>query len=112
MNRLLQPGRIGRMEMRNRIVMAPMGSFLAQEDGSLGERHKLYYETRARGGVGLVIVEVAAVDHPRGSAMTHQISLSDDRFIPGLTDLVERIQRHGAKAAITKAPAAIDFVHR
>ncbi len=86
--------------MRNRIILAPMGSVLAQEDGGLDERHKLYYETRAKGGVGLVIVEVAAVDYPRGSAMNRQISLSDDRFIPGLTDLVERIHRHGAKAAI------------
>lgn len=98
--RLFQPGNIGNMNLRNRIVMAPMGSFLAQEDGFVDERHKLYYERRARGGVGLVIVEVAAVDHPRGAAMTHQIGLSHDRFIPGLTDLVERIHRHGAKTAI------------
>jgi 2,4-dienoyl-CoA reductase (NADPH2) len=97
---LLQPGRIGPLETRNRIVMAPMGSFLAEEDGHLNERHKLYYETRAKGGAGLVIVEVAAVDFPRGAAMFRQIGLSDDGFIPGLADLAERIHRHGAKVSI------------
>ncbi len=97
---LLRPGRIGKLELRNRILMAPMGTFLAREDGHIDERHKLYYEARARGGAALLIVEVAAVDHPRGAAMTHQLGLSDDAFIPGLQDLTQRIHGHGAKAAI------------
>ena len=40
---LLRPGRIGRMELRNRIVMAPMGSNFAESDGSCGERIQAYY---------------------------------------------------------------------
>ena len=97
---LLRPGRIGKLELRNRIFMSPMGTFLAREDGHIDERHKLYYEARARVGAALLIVEVAAVDHPRGAAMTHQLGLSDDAFIPDLQDLTNRIHAYGAKAAI------------
>lgn len=63
---LLKPGRIGAMDLRNRIVMASMGTYLAARDGTITDRLKRYYEERAKGGAGLIIVEVAAVDHPRG----------------------------------------------
>jgi 2,4-dienoyl-CoA reductase (NADPH2) len=97
---LLSPGRIRTLELRNRIVMAPMGSFLAGADGHITERHRRFYEERARGGVGLVTTEVVAVDHPRGAAMTHQLGLSDDAFLPGLRDLAERVHAHGAKISV------------
>ena len=67
---LLSPGRIAAIELRNRIVLAPMGSFLGGEDGHITERHKRFYEARARGGAGLITTEVVAVDYPRGAAMT------------------------------------------
>jgi 2,4-dienoyl-CoA reductase (NADPH2) len=97
---LLSPGRIGTLETRNRIVMAPMGSNLCEPDGTPGERMLSYYEARARGGAGLVIVEVAAIAWPVGAANPNQLAISDDTFIPHLARLVERIQAHGAKAAI------------
>lgn len=97
---LLSPGRIGTLETRNRIVAAATGSYLAREDGHPSPRLKRHYEERARGGAGLVVVEVAAVDFPRGAAMTHQLGLSDDVFIPDLAELVQGIHRHGARAAI------------
>jgi 2,4-dienoyl-CoA reductase (NADPH2) len=97
---LLSPGRIGPLELRNRIVLAPMGSFLAGADGHITERHRRFYEERARGGAGLITTEVVAVDYPRGAAMTHQLGLSDDVFLPGLRDLVERVHAHGAKISV------------
>ncbi len=97
---LLSPGRIGCIEIRNRIVMAPMGSYLGGADGHITERHKRFYEERARGGVGLITTEVVAVDYPRGAAMTRQLGLSDDAFIPGLRDLTDRVHTHGAKISV------------
>jgi 2,4-dienoyl-CoA reductase (NADPH2) len=97
---LLRPGRIGPFEVRNRIVMAPMGSFLGGVDGHITERHKRFYEERARGGVGLVTTEVVAVDYPRGAAMMHQLGLSEDAFIPGLRDLTDRVHAHGARISV------------
>ena len=97
---LLAPGRIGTLALRNRIAMAPMGSNLCEPDGTPGERMLAYFEARARGGAGLVIVEVAAIAWPLGAANPNQLGVSDDRFLPGLARLAERIHAHGAKAAL------------
>jgi 2,4-dienoyl-CoA reductase-like NADH-dependent reductase (Old Yellow Enzyme family) len=97
---LLAPGRIGALELRNRVVMTPMGSNLAQEDGHVGERSKRYYEARAKGGAGLVIVGVGAIAFPAGACIPNQVAISDDVFLPGLQDLTDRLHAHGAKVAI------------
>jgi 2,4-dienoyl-CoA reductase (NADPH2) len=97
---LLAPGRIGSLELRNRLIMSPMGSNLAQEDGHMGERIKRYYEERAKGGVGLIIVGVGAVSFPAGACNPNQVAISDDVFLPGLADLADRVHAHGAKLAI------------
>ena len=49
---LMQAGHIGQLQLKNRIVMAPMGSNFAEADGFCGERIQAYYETRAKGGAG------------------------------------------------------------
>lgn len=97
---LLRPGRIGRMELRNRIVMAPMGSNFAETDGTCGERIQAYYEARAAGGAGLLIMGVCAIAYPAGTAEPFQVGVSEERFVPGLTALAERVHRHGAKVAM------------
>jgi 2,4-dienoyl-CoA reductase-like NADH-dependent reductase (Old Yellow Enzyme family)/thioredoxin reductase len=97
---LLAPGRIGSLQLRNRIIMSPMGSNLAEKDGHLGERIKRYYEERARGGAGLIIVGVGAIAFPAGACNPNQVAISDDVYLPGLTDLADRIHRSGAKLAI------------
>jgi 2,4-dienoyl-CoA reductase-like NADH-dependent reductase (Old Yellow Enzyme family)/thioredoxin reductase len=96
---LLSPGRIGKMTVRNRMVMPPMGTNYASGDGFVTERLIRYYEARAEGGTGLIIVEVAAVA-PEGKATTHQIGIWADKFIPGLRQLAEAIKKHGARAAV------------
>jgi 2,4-dienoyl-CoA reductase (NADPH2) len=59
-----------------------------------------YFEARARGGAGLVIIEIAGVVWPAGCANPSQLGISDDRFLPGLARLADAIRAHGAKAAI------------
>lgn len=51
---LFAPIKIGTMELKNRIVMAPMGMNYAELDGSISEREINYYAARAKGGVGLI----------------------------------------------------------
>lgn len=97
---LLQPGRIGSLELRNRIVMAPMGSNFAEADGHCGERIQAYYEARARGGAAMLIMGVAAIAFPAGTAEPFQLGISRDDFIPGLAAVASRAHRHGAKIAI------------
>lgn len=97
---LLQPGRIGSLETRNRIVMAPMGSNFAEADGHCGERIQAYYEARAKGGVGLLTMGVCAIAFPAGTAEPFQVGVSNDDFIPGLAEVARRAHRHGARIAM------------
>ena len=97
---LLAPGRIGPLHLRNRIIMAPMGSNFAEADGHCGERIQAYYEARAEGGAGLLIMGVCAIAFPAGTAEPYQVGISSDDFIPGLSRLAERVHKHGAKIAM------------
>lgn len=100
LSHLLAPGRIGPLQLRNRIVMAPMGSNFAEADGHCGERIQAYYEARAAGGAGLLIMGVCAIAFPAGTAEPYQVGVSDDAFIPGLARLAARVHQHGAKIAM------------
>jgi 2,4-dienoyl-CoA reductase-like NADH-dependent reductase (Old Yellow Enzyme family)/thioredoxin reductase len=98
--KLFEPGRIGSLELKNRLVMPPMATNYASKDGSVTDRQIDYYEERAKGGVGLIIVEFSVVDSPIGKGAMRQIVIDDDRFIPALSKLAAAIKRHEAKAAI------------
>ncbi|MGZ8211342.1 MAG: oxidoreductase, partial [Burkholderiales bacterium] len=92
---LMKPGRIGPLRIRNRVVMAPMGTNYSTTDGLSTERDKLYYAERARGGVGMIMTEAMVVtEHAR----PHHNSLCcyHDRYIPGLATIVAAIKAHGA----------------
>lgn len=94
---LLTPGRIGGMEVRNRIAMAAMGTNFASPDGHCTERLIAYYEARAKGGAGLLVLETSAAFWPNGASMPNTLGFSEDRFIPGLRELTGRMHRHGAR---------------
>ena len=98
--KLFEPTHIGLMEIRNRIVMPPMGTNMATPDGHVTEEIVCYYRERARGGVGLIIVETTCVDAPVGKTTAYQLAIDDDRFIPGLSRLAETIHQHGARTVL------------
>ncbi len=98
-SQLWQTCRIGQMELRNRIVMPPMGTKHASKEGYVTDQVKDYFEARAQGGAGLIIVEATLV-HPGGRAYENLLEITDDKFIPGLNELVRVIHKHDAKAAI------------
>ncbi len=87
------------MELKNRIVIPPMVTQYASGEGYVTERLKNYHEARAQGGAALIIVECAFV-HPAGQALQNLLSITDDRFILGMSDLVKTIHRHGTKVAL------------
>ena len=97
---LLQPGRIGNMEIKNRLVLLPIAERYATEEGYPTDRIKDYYEERAKGGVGLVIVEATCIDTPVGKTVLNQLAIDDDKFIPGLRELAYVIKKHDAKVAL------------
>ena len=101
---ILEPGRIGRLEIKNRIVMAPMGTTgLTEPDGRFSPRAIDYYVARARGGTGLIITGLMAVDNeierkspppwcylPRADAPI---------YVARLAELTEAVHDYGAKIA-------------
>ncbi|MGY8789899.1 MAG: NADH:flavin oxidoreductase, partial [Pseudomonadales bacterium] len=96
---LLSSGSIGNLTLKNRIILAAMGSNYAGANGHVTEQLQAYYEERAKGGVGLIILETSAVSWPAGASMPYMLGFSKDEFIPGLQSLTKRVRRHGAKIA-------------
>lgn len=96
---LFSPIKIGQLEVNNRFVVPPMGTNFANPDGTVSQEFIDYWEARAKGGFGLLIVEVTAVD-PLGKAIPYQPGLWEDKFIPGFKKLSDTVHRHGAKIAV------------
>ena len=96
---LLAPGSLGSLALRNRIALCPMGVNLGDGDGRVGDRQAAWFEARARGGAGLLIVGSVSVAFPLGSFDGRQVAASDDAHLPGLRRLVEDSHRHGAAVA-------------
>jgi 2,4-dienoyl-CoA reductase (NADPH2) len=88
---LASPASIGNLKLRNRMIMAAMGSNFASEDGHTTEQLTAYYEKRAQGGIGLIILETSAITWPAGASMPNMIGFSKDEFIPSLKSLTQRI---------------------
>src|SRR5712672_3460675 len=99
MSVLLTPARIGTVEIKNRIVMPSMTTRTADAEGLVTDASLAYYAARARGGTGLITVEMAAPERA-GRHRKRELGIYDDRFLPGLTRLVAEIHRGGAKASI------------
>ena len=76
---IFEPMTIRRMTVKNRIVMTPMGTNYGEQNGEMSFLHINYYEQRAKGGTGLLIVENASVDSPQGSNGTTQLRI-DQKF--------------------------------
>ncbi|MFH1647370.1 MAG: FAD-dependent oxidoreductase [Chloroflexota bacterium] len=96
--KLFEPGKIGRMLIKNRVVMAPMGTNYCRNKGYISQRIIDYYEARARGGAGLLIIEGMAVESRARRRFT-ELSLANDSYIPGLRRLVEAVHKRGARIA-------------
>jgi 2,4-dienoyl-CoA reductase-like NADH-dependent reductase (Old Yellow Enzyme family)/thioredoxin reductase len=95
--KLFTPGRIGGMEVKNRIVFAPCGTHYSSLDGFVTDQQVAYYNERAKGGVGLIIVEGS---YCRKHGKAGRILANSDKCIPGLRKLANIIHEGGAKAVL------------
>lgn len=99
-NALFTPLSVKNMTIENRIVMTPMGTNFGEQNGEMSFLHIDYYEQRAMGGTGLIIVENACVSFPQGSNGTTQLRIDHDNYIPRLYKLCEDVHKHNTKIAI------------
>jgi len=96
---LFSPGHIGKVEIRNRIVMPPMATNFAAAEGAVTDRHIAYYQARARGGVGVIIFEHTGIVK-QGKAFPNMALIDADDKIPPFRKLIQAVHEEGAKIFI------------
>lgn len=94
-----EPLKIGKYELKNRLVVPAMDSAMCEDDGTIGQMACDYYGYRAGGGFSMVITEIAAIDH-RGMGMPGQPRVYDDQYLPGMKNLAKSIQDNGSVAIV------------
>jgi 2,4-dienoyl-CoA reductase-like NADH-dependent reductase (Old Yellow Enzyme family)/thioredoxin reductase len=99
LTKLFEPIKIGKLELKNRIVMPALNTKFGTEWGAVNDRLIDYFAERAKGGVGLIVIENTCIDWPAGKAGTNPIRADDWKFIQGLHDLAEAVHLYGAKIA-------------
>ena len=112
--KLLEPGQIGPVTTKNRILKTANGTSYMDDDQTCGDRMIAYYERLAKGGVGFLVVESCGVEYPLGIQHAHyhedgtyqgvQLHFDDDRLIEGFKRLTDAVHKHGC-------PVSIQFQH-
>ncbi|MGD1118052.1 MAG: FAD-dependent oxidoreductase [Dehalococcoidales bacterium] len=94
--KLMEPGKIGSVTTRNRIVKSGAGVMMWHEDETtMNGKVLAFYESLARGGVGLLIVESPTIDYPSGARWRGRYRIDDDKYLPGLSELPKLIHKYG-----------------
>jgi 2,4-dienoyl-CoA reductase-like NADH-dependent reductase (Old Yellow Enzyme family)/thioredoxin reductase len=96
---LFTPIQVGKMKLKNRICLPPMTVGYGTPDATLTDRHRAYYETRAKGGAGLIVSEAAAINANRKYGL-FPLGLYDDSQIPSWQKLAEAVHPYGAKVGV------------
>ncbi|MFC9538774.1 NADPH dehydrogenase NamA [Lysinibacillus sp. NPDC056959] len=99
MAKLFEPYQLQNISLKNRVVMAPMCMYSAQNDGLVTPFHQVHYATRAAGQVGLIIIEATGVV-PEGRISSKDLGIWDDAHIEGLRQLVQGMKAYGARTGI------------
>jgi 2,4-dienoyl-CoA reductase-like NADH-dependent reductase (Old Yellow Enzyme family) len=94
---LFRPLTIGPITIKNRVIFGPHVTGHWSSDFLPTERAKAYYEERARGGVGLIIVGAATVDETADYYPFTQHALFKDEVIPGLREIADAVHAYGTK---------------
>lgn len=97
---LFSPMSIGNVEIKNRIVMAPMCMGFGQYNGCATKKMMDYYEERAKGGTGLIITEITRINDITGASSFGQLGMSHDYQIPALKEMAQRVHKHGCKIMV------------
>ncbi len=90
---------LGNLKLKNRIVMPPMATHFAGDDGSVNDRHIAYYLKRIRGGVGYITFEHTGV-MKQGRAFPQMALIDSDQNISSFKRLTEAVHRENGKIVI------------
>lgn len=99
--KLLEPGHIGTIEIKNRIVMAPMGAHgLHEPDGDWGDRLRAYYTARAAGGVGLITTEMIFVSQALEPVAKGLFNVASDKHLTSVQRLAETLHSYDCRLSV------------
>lgn len=99
MAKLFSKINIGKMDVKNRIVMAPMCMYRSDNHGNVNDFHITHYATRAIGGVGLIILEATAIE-PSGRISDRDLGIWSDSHTDGLTKIVSQVKEYNTRIGI------------
>lgn len=99
--KLFEKGKIGKLQLKNRVVMGPMG-MSGEADGSYDMNNIYYFQERAKGGVGLIITGANIISTKYEDRFSTE--LSNFHHVQRLAELVERCHHYGAKVAVQLSP--------
>lgn len=95
--KIFAKGKIGKLTLKNRIVMPAMGTSLATSTGEASDEIIKYYEERAKGGCGLIITEITRIDNETGVGTPNQLCAIEGKHVPRLEKLARAVHRHDTK---------------
>lgn len=94
---LFKKGTIGKLEIKNRVVMPAIDTALASVTGEATPELIRYFEERAKGGAGLLITEITRIDNKTGVGTRNHLGATDPEHVISLEKLANAVHRHGAK---------------
>ena len=93
MSNILKPLDIGILNLHNRLVMPPMATAKAKDNGEVSEDILSYYDEKSKGGnISLIIIEHSYIAE-QGKASKNQLSIADDKLVEELKKLSSTIQK-------------------
>ena len=101
--KLLEPGQIGNVKMKNRMFKTAAGSTLGDGSGMVTQKHKAFYGALARGGLGLIFVEHCSIEPEVQNLSTGGgtfLHLNEDKYIPSLRELTNLIHSYDCRAFV------------
>ncbi|MBM4763372.1 FAD-dependent oxidoreductase [Bacillus sp. B15-48] len=98
--KLLEPAYIGKMKLKNRMILSPMGTFLDHSDGSISKAQLDYYEARAKGGVGMVTVEAQYITNKTDPWLKNKTVVDTDKQLEDWKKLADCIHKYDAKISL------------
>lgn len=94
--KLLSPLQITpKLTFKNRMIKAPQSTWYWNEDGSVSTRAIDFYESLAKGGVGMIVIAGIHWDFPQPGGI--YAAMYDDKFTPGWKELVDTLHKYGCK---------------
>ncbi len=97
---IFEPIKIGKKESKNRVIFPPLSTNFGREDGHLSELFIKHYETRAKGGVGLLIVENSCVSYPEGKHGAYEPRIDSWDFYEDWRTIAKRLKKYDSLISV------------